>query len=41
MLKLGTINRKKDGSFIRKAKAHILKELVNHFISGLYDNKLR
>jgi hypothetical protein len=41
MLKLGTIDRKKDGSFIRKAKAHILKELVNHFISGLYDNKLR
>jgi hypothetical protein len=41
MLKLGIIDRKKDGSSIRKAEAHILKELVNHFISGLYDNKLR
>jgi len=41
MLKLGTINQKKDGSFMRKAEAYILKELVNNFISGLYDNKLR
>ena len=41
MLKLGTIDRKKDGSFIRKVEAYILKELVNYFISGLYDNKLR
>jgi hypothetical protein len=39
--KLSTINRKKDSSSIRKAKAHILKELVNHFINSLYDNKLR
>jgi hypothetical protein len=41
MSKLGTTDRKKDGSSMRKAKAHILKELVNHFIGGLYDNKLR
>jgi hypothetical protein len=41
MSKLGTMDRKKDGSFMRKAEAYILKELVNYFISGLYDNKLR
>ena len=39
--KLSTINRKKDKTFIRKAKAIILKELIDYFISGLYDNKLR
>jgi hypothetical protein len=32
MSKLGTIDRKKDSSFIRKAKAYILKELVNHLL---------
>jgi hypothetical protein len=41
MSKLSTIDRKKDSSSMRKSKAHILKELVNHFISGLYNNKLR
>ena len=41
MSKLSITNRKKDSSFIRKAEAYILKELVNYFISGLYNNKLR
>jgi len=41
MLKLGTTDRKKDSSFMRKAKAYILKELVNYFIGSLYNNKLR
>jgi hypothetical protein len=41
MLKLSTTNRKKDKTSIRKAKAHILKELINHFISSLYNSKLR
>jgi hypothetical protein len=41
MSKLGTTDCKKDGTSMRKAKANILKELVNYFISGLYNNKLR
>ena len=41
MSKLSTTDRKKDGTSIRKAEAHILKELINHFISGLYNSKLR
>jgi hypothetical protein len=41
MLKLSTTDRKKDRTSMRKAEANILKELVNHFISSLYDNKLR
>jgi hypothetical protein len=40
MLKLGTTNRKKDRFIIKKLEANILKELVNNFIRGLYDNKL-
>jgi hypothetical protein len=41
MSKLSTTDRKKDGTFIRKAKAYILKELIDYFIGGLYDSKLR
>jgi hypothetical protein len=41
MLKLSTTDRKKDGTSMRKAEAHILKELIDHFIGGLYDSKLR
>jgi hypothetical protein len=40
MSKLGTADRKKDGFTIKKLEANILKELVNNFIRGLYDNKL-
>jgi hypothetical protein len=35
------MDRKKDGTFMRKAEAMILKELIDHFIGGLHDNKLR
>ena len=41
MTKLGTMDRKKDRISMRKAEAMILKELIDHFISGLYNNKLR
>ena len=41
MSKLGTADRKKDGFTIKKLEANILKELVNNFIRGLYDNKLQ
>jgi hypothetical protein len=40
MLKLGTIDRKKDGFIIKKLETNILKELVNNFIGGLHDDKL-
>jgi len=40
MLKLSIANWKKDSLLIKKLKANILKELVNNFIKGLYDNKL-
>jgi len=40
MLKLSIVDRKKDGFIIKKSEANILKELVNNFIRGLYDDKL-
>ena len=35
------MDRKKDRTSMRKAEAIILKELIDHFISGLYNDKLR
>jgi hypothetical protein len=40
MSKLGIADWKKDRFTIKKLEANILKELVDNFIRGLYDNKL-